>query len=189
MKSYEVEILVLAGHEGPGPDHWQRRLIAKLSSARIVEQEDWLYGSLYKAVDAIVEAVAQAQKPIVFVAHSVGCILLSHAIAELAARNLTTKVKGAFLVAPPSVESLKTLSGIDPKFADVPSGPLPFPSVLVASSNDPYCTMEQSADLALAWGSKLIEAGAAGHFNKASGHGPWPEGMMSFAGFLARLET
>jgi hypothetical protein len=57
----------------------------------------------------------------------------------------------------------------------------------VASSNDPHATLEHSADLAAAWGSKFVEAGAAGHINADSGHGPWPEGMMSFAGFLSRL--
>ena len=49
-------------------------------------------------------------------------------------------------------------------------------STLVASSNDPYATLEHSADLAAAWGSKFVEAGAAGHINAESGHGPWPGG-------------
>ena len=187
MKSSDVEILVIAGHTGAGDAHWQRRLIAKLSSARLVEQEDWLYGSLTKAVTALVEAVAAASKPVVFVAHSAGCILIAHAVAELGARGLIDKVKGGFLVTPTSVEKMHELQGIDAAFANVPRAPLPFPTSLVASSNDPYSTMEQSADLALAWGSKLIEAGAQGHINSDSGHGPWPEGMMSFAGFLSRL--
>ncbi len=187
MKSSEVEILVIAGHEGAGVAHWQQRLIAKLSSARLVEQEDWLYGSLAKAVAALVLAVAASAKPVVFVAHSAGCILIAHAVAELTAQGLISKVRGGFLVTPMSAEKLRELPGIDPVFATVPRGPLPFPTSLVASSTDPYCTLEQSADLALAWGSKLIEAGAQGHINSDSGHGPWPEGMMSFAGFLSRL--
>jgi uncharacterized protein len=47
--------------------------------------------------------------------------------------------------------------------------------------------MEDSASLALAWGSLLVEAGEAGHIDHTSGHGPWPEGMMRFAGFLSKL--
>jgi uncharacterized protein len=85
--------------------------------------------------------------------------------------------------------SLRALDGIDPAFAFLPRDPLPFPSLLVASSDDPYCTMEEAVDLASAWGSQLVEAGAAGHINAASGHGPWPEGMMRFAGFLSKLPT
>ena len=189
MKSSETEILVIAGYEGSGPEHWQSRLVAKLLSARLVEQPDWLYGKLHVAVDVLVKAVAEASKPVVLVAHSAGCGLIAHAIPDLRKQGVLQRVKGGFLVAPPSEDALGSVPGIDPKFKHVPRDPLPFPSVLVASSNDPYATLEQSADLALAWGSKLIEAGAAGHINTASGHGPWPEGMMSFAGFISRLPT
>jgi uncharacterized protein len=75
----------------------------------------------------------------------------------------------------------------DPVFVPLPRDPFPFPSVLIASSNDPNATLEESADLALAWGAQLVEAGEAGHIDEASGHGPWPEGMMRFAGFLSKL--
>lgn len=184
MKSSETSILVIAGHMGPGPDHWQTRLISKLSSARLVEQEDWVYGSLPKAVDALVQAVHASEKPVVLVAHSVGCILVAHAVQLLADPH---KVKGAYLVVPPNELALRSLNGIDPNFVFVPRGPLPFPSLLVATSNDPHSTMEDSAELALAWGSLLVEAGEAGHIDHTSGHGPWPEGMMRFAGFLSKL--
>ncbi len=187
MKSSETDILIIAGHTGAGPDHWQTRLITKLKAARLVEQDDWLYGSLDIAITRIVNAVATAPKPVVFVGHSVGSVLVSHAIEALTAAKVVERVKGAFLVTPPSEKSLADLHGIDARFQHIPRDPLPFPSVVVASSNDPYATLEDSADIALAWGSKLIEAGAAGHINKESGHGPWPEGMMSFAGFLSRL--
>lgn len=185
MKSSETSILVVAGHSGPGDAHWQSRLIAKLSAAQLVEQDDWLYGSLQVAVQRLADAVAAAEKPVVFVAHSAGCCLVAHAMSKMA----TDKVRGAFLVAPPSEKSLAVLEGIDPHFANVPRAPLPFPSILVASSNDPYASLEDSADLALAWGSQLVEAGDAGHINTASGHGPWPEGMMRFAGFLSKLQA
>lgn len=188
MKSSEVEILVIAGYEGSGDVHWQQRLISKLSSARLVEQDDWLYGSLANAVGAIVTAVAQAQKPVVFVAHSAGCGLVAHAAKALAQAGTVSKVKGAFLAAASDPAVLKTLSGIDPTFADVPLEPLPFPSVLISSSNDPYCSVAVSKTLAAAWGAEWVDAGEAGHINTASGHGPWPEGMMKFAGFLSKLK-
>jgi uncharacterized protein len=184
MKSNETSILVVAGHMGPGPDHWQRRLVSKLSTAQLVEQEDWVHGSLPVAVETLAAAVAAAEKPVVFVAHSVGCILVAHAVQAMAAPE---KVRGAYLVVPPNEAALRAFSGIDPQFANVPQGPLPFPSLLVATSNDPYSTLEDSASLALAWGSQLVEAGEAGHIDHTSGHGPWPEGMMRFAGFLSKL--
>ena len=45
---------------------------------------------------------------------------------------------------------------------------------------------EVAEDIAGAWGSLFIDAGEAGHINAASGHGPWPEGSMTFASFLSR---
>ena len=189
MKSSETSILVVAGHRGAGPDHWQTRLISKLSAAHLVEQNDWLHGSLAKAIEALVDAVIAAEKPVVFVAHSVGASLVAHSVAPLTARGVIKKVHGAYLVVPPNEASLRFLDGIDPLFADVPRDPLPFPSLLVATSNDPCSTMEDSASLALAWGSQLVEAGEAGHIDHRSGHGPWPEGMMRFAGFLSKLQA
>jgi uncharacterized protein len=187
MKSSDTDILILPGHEGAGPQHWQTRMASKLSTARVVEQPDWLFPSLTDAVGEVVAAVQQAARPVVFVAHSAGCALLAHSLPSLLALNLSDRMRGAFLVAAPAEQNLVPLRGMDPALALVPREPFPFPSVLIASSTDPFATLEESADLALAWGSQLVEAGDAGHINTASGHGPWPEGMMRFAGFLSKL--
>ena len=53
---------------------------------------------------------------------------------------------------------------------------LPFRSVVVASTNDPFVTLERAELFAASWGSRLIKLPNAGHINTASGHGPWPEG-------------
>jgi uncharacterized protein len=187
MKSSETDILVIPGYNGSGPTHWQARMLAKLSTARIVVQQNWNYPSLDDAIGEIVNTVENAARPIVFVAHSAGNVLVAHAMPTLLQCGLADRVKGGFLVAVPSEVALAELPNIDPAFAAVPRAPLPFPSVVVASSNDPHASLEQSADIALAWGAKLLEAGEQGHINEASGHGPWPEGMMSFAGFLSKL--
>ncbi|MEO0619886.1 MAG: alpha/beta hydrolase, partial [Pseudomonadota bacterium] len=71
--------------------------------------------------------------------------------------------------------------------APMPRDPLPFPSLLVASRTDPYCAFDIADDLGAAWGSLVIDAGDAGHINAASGHGPWPEGSMTFGKFISRL--
>jgi uncharacterized protein len=187
MKSSETDILIIPGYEGAGPIHWQRRMVGKLSTARIVDQPDWLHASLSLAVAHVVQSVSEAQRPVVFVAHSLGNLLVAQSVPALASAGLVERVKGAYLVAAPAARGLAELVAVDPAFANIPRDPLPFPSVLVASSNDPFATLEEAADISAAWGSKLIEAGAQGHINTASGHGPWPEGMMSFAGFLSRL--
>jgi uncharacterized protein len=64
---------------------------------------------------------------------------------------------------------------------------LSFPSLLLASTDDPFCTVERVREFAAAWGSGLIEIGSAGHVNAASGHGPWPDGVLRFGAFLKQL--
>ncbi|MDP8997939.1 MAG: alpha/beta hydrolase [Pseudomonadota bacterium] len=192
MKSSETSILVIAGYSGAaaiGEGHWQQRMVSKLSTAKIVEQDDWFYGSLSKAVAALVAAVKATDKPVVFVAHSAGCILVAHAVAALREAGVLVRIKGAFLVAPPSQQELQKLEPkIDAEMVKVPRDPLPFVSIVIASSNDHFSTLEQSADIASAWGSDFVNAGEQGHINIDSGHGPWPEGMMKFAGWLSKLK-
>ncbi len=187
MKSSDADILIVPGYEGAGPFHWQSRMVAKLSTARVAEQPDWNFSCLATAVEHLVAAVEKSSRPVVFVAHSAGTVLVAHAMLRLVDLGLADRIKGAFLVAVPSASALAALPHFDPAFARVPRDPLPFPSTIVASSNDPFGSLENAADMALAWGSRMIEAGEQGHINTESGHGPWPEGMMAFAGFLSRL--
>lgn len=182
MRSSDTDILIIPGLGGSGPDHWQSRWQAKLSTARRVEQMDFDKPLLADWRDAIAAAVATAERPVILVAHSLGAI----AAADIA-RQLGEKVKGGFLVAPPSPRAIGEIEAIDPRFIDTPPGPLPFPSVVVASRDDPYATFAESEELARAWRSELADAGNAGHINSESGHGPWPEGLMRLAGFLKTL--
>jgi predicted alpha/beta hydrolase family esterase len=54
---------------------------------------------------------------------------------------------------------------------------LPFPSIVVASSNDEYVTLERAKHFADSWGSELINAGNLGHINSSSDLGNWPFGI------------
>lgn len=182
MRTSDVDILFVPGLGASGPDHWQTRWQARLSTARRVEQDDWEQPLRERWVARIVAAATDATLPVVVVAHSLGVIAVVHA-----APRLPAAVVGAFLVAPPDDASLATLPQIDPAFAPIPRDPLPFPCVLVASSNDPYCSRIAAADLSSAWGAAFTDAGEAGHINAESGHGPWPEGLMRFAGFMKQL--
>ena len=53
-----------------------------------------------------------------------------------------------------------------------------FPSILVASTSDPWLSLKRAREIAYAWGSRLENAGDAGHINADSGFGPWPMGEM-----------
>ena len=60
-------------------------------------------------------------------------------------------------------------------WAPVPLQPLPFPAVVFASRDDPFCAPARAAQFAAAWGARPIDAGARGHLNAASGLADWPE--------------
>jgi hypothetical protein len=181
MRTAELDLLFVAGLNGSGPDHWQTRWRHKLSTAKLVEQTDWDRPQLSAWVDALVEAARATTRPIVLVAHSLGVPTVAHAAPCLPEGS----VKGAFLVAPPTDEALIRVGMFE--FTPTPEARLPFPSVLVASRNDPHGSYASAQAKAAQWGSRLVAAGDAGHINAESGHGPWPEGLMRFAGFIKDL--
>jgi predicted alpha/beta hydrolase family esterase len=54
--------------------------------------------------------------------------------------------------------------------------------------NDPVRAIKHAVvEFAKAWGSDLSIIANAGHINTASGHGPWPEGLLTFGQFLKSL--
>ena len=62
-------------------------------------------------------------------------------------------------------------------FAPVPYQALSYRSVVVASSNDPYCPVRTAGAYARSWGSEFVRLQNAGHINIDSGFGAWPLGL------------
>ena len=183
MKASEADILIIPGYTNSGPDHWQSRWEAKLSSARRVEQAEWSKPVREDWVARVAEEVNASTRPVVLVAHSLGIPSAIHAIPFF-----EKKIAGAFFVAPPEVDNPSIRPRHLMSFGPYPRDPLPFPTLTIASRNDPFGSFEHADDIANAWGSLLIDAGEAGHINAEAGFGPWPEGTMVFAQFLARLQ-
>lgn len=181
MRTSDCDILIVPGLGGSGPDHWQSRWERQLSTARRVSQRDWDAPDLGAWADRLAAEAAGATRPVVVVAHSLG----AHVVAEAAAR-LAGRIAGAFLVAPPDLDDParmpQSVAGLR-----VPTTALPFPSIVVASRTDPLCTYERAEAIAAGWAAPLVDAGDAGHLNTQAGYGPWPEGLMRFAGFLKTL--
>lgn len=182
MRIADLEILIVPGWTNSGPEHWQTRWQGRMSSARRVDLGSWDHPVRTEWAGALVAAVETAQKPVLFAAHSLGALAVVHAAPLFP----SGKVAGAFLVAVPDLEQQRPPE-IDPAFTPIPMLPLPFPSVVVHSNSDPYCTVARALAFAAAWGSETADAGDAGHINAASGHGPWPEGLMRLGGFLKTL--
>ncbi|WP_455774498.1 RBBP9/YdeN family alpha/beta hydrolase, partial [Burkholderia stabilis] len=59
-------------------------------------------------------------------------------------------------------------------FGPVPHERLPFPTCVVASSDDPYGSIAFARGCARAWGSAFHDIGPRGHINADSGLGDWP---------------
>jgi prephenate dehydrogenase len=166
-----ASVLVLPGWQNSGPLHWQTLWEQEFPMLRRVQQQDWDSPRREDWVKRISEEVGRAPAPIVFAAHSLGCIALAH--WAQAAPEQMKKVKGALLVAPIDADHLAPHIR---NFAPVPLQALPFPSIVVASSDDPYLSKDRAREFAHAWGSKFEDAGPVGHVNSESGLGDWPEG-------------
>ncbi|MEA1830553.1 alpha/beta hydrolase [Methylobacterium durans] len=183
MQTADCDILVVPGLAGSEEEHWQARWASRLPTARIVEQADWHRPEPEAWCGRIREAVDAATRPVILIAHSLG-VIASVVVAPSLPAGI---VRGALLVAPPDIERTPNLPESVRAFAPIPREPLPFPALVVASRTDPYCTFERAEDFAYAWGAVIVDAGESGHINVASGHGPWPEGLMRLAGFLKNL--
>lgn len=162
-----TSIIIVPGWRDSGPGHWQTLWAERLPQARRVVQDDWHTPTRSAWVARLEETVLEQPGPVVIVAHSLGCITTAHMKPEAAAR-----VRGALLVAPADPERRAVLSD----FAPVPYAAMPYRSILVASSNDPYCPIRLAGAYARAWGSEFVRLQNAGHINVDSGHGEWPLG-------------
>ena len=174
----EVRFIMVPGWRDSGPGHWQSLWTDRLVRAVRVQQDDEVTPSCSAWVAAITHAILQQDGPVVVVAHSLGCIATAHLPEEAVKR-----IQGALLVAPADPERRAIFSD----FAPVPYQKLPYRSVLVASSNDPYCPVRLAGAYARAWGSEFVRMQNAGHINVVSGHGQWPLGvalLQSLAGDL-----
>lgn len=182
-------IVILPGIGGSGDNHWQslweRRW--KNENANIVRfaPPDWNQPKLEDWLLALDQAIKDVGKPPVLVAHSLSCLLVAH-WAHQRGQLAAQLVRAAFLVAVPDPDG----PAFPPQaqtFKAVARNPLPFPALVVCSTNDPYGTVDYAKSCAQSWQADCVAAGALGHINGASNIGDWPQGQALFASFCAAL--
>ena len=173
-------VLVLPGWQSSGPAHWQSRWEARYGDVR-VEQHDWMRPLRGDWITRLEEVLLEQPGPCVLVAHSLGCMLTA---AWASVSRNTGKVVGALLVAPGDPER-EELRAVLKSWSPVVMQALPFPSILLGSQNDPYCSLERAQGFAQAWGAEWVDYGPRGHINAESGLGDWPEGRS----YLERLRA
>ncbi|UXC18696.1 MULTISPECIES: RBBP9/YdeN family alpha/beta hydrolase [Comamonas] len=177
----QVSVVIVPGWRNSGPGHWQSLWAERIAGALRVEQEDWLQPHRSPWVASVQEAIEAAPHPVILVAHSLGCITSVHAVEQLGNQQRGS-IAGALLVAPADPERRALFEDFTP----VPANPLPFASIVAASSNDPYCPIRMASAYAKSWGSTFVRVPSAGHINVESGHGEWPLGW-ALLGALASL--
>jgi len=172
--STHAQVLILPGLFNSGPEHWQSLWHAKHPEYHRLEQKDWETPDCADWVQTLEDAIGKIGGPVVLAGHSSACALVGHYAARYG--DGEGRVAAAFLVGPSDTEGPNYPVG-PTGFAPMPLHKLPFKSVVVASTDDPYVTLERAKSFASAWGSRLITLENAGHINAASGYGPWPEGL------------
>ena len=179
-------ILTVPGLMNSGPHHWQTIWESELPDCHRAELGSWDAPRRNSWISNLSHAIGRIDGPVILAAHSLGC----HAVAWWAAfecREWSDKISGALLVAPPELDS----GAVDPRlrgFGPAPKALLPFPSIVVASRNDPYIAFNRARLLAQFWGSQLADAGETGHINAESGLGDWAFGQSLLSRFGQPLD-
>jgi predicted alpha/beta hydrolase family esterase len=176
-------ILLVPGLGNSGPQHWQTLWEQRHHYSR-VQQADWDQPVGPEWVQALADTIARRPGPVVLVAHSLGCAT----VAKWAQAYPTEAVVGALLVAPADTDRPDFPPEVT-GFAPMPLHALPFPSIVVASTNDQYVTLPRANDFATAWGSQLVNVGPQGHLNADSDLGAWLTGQEVLAQLLADVSN
>lgn len=174
-----AKALIIPGIGNSGPDHWQSYWEKANPLFTRVRQRDWDRPVCKEWVDALDRALDMVGSDALLVAHSLGCLVVAH-WTEMTRRE----VRGALLVAPPNTEG-PAFPQSAVGFAPVPVAKLPFPSIVVASTDDPYGSIGHARSLAGAWGSRFISIGSAGHINSDSRLGNWDAGFALLGSLIA----
>ena len=174
-------ILIIPGYMNSGEGHWQTLWENSIQNAKRVEMPNWNIPRKHGWIEALDEAIRRANdggEPPILVAHGLGCIAVAHWAAE---RH--QHIHGALLVAPDDVEK-EDIYEAGKGWRPIPLMELPFTSKVVASSNDPFVSIERAREFADAWRSTFTDIGARGHINTASGFGPWTRGETYLSDLL-----
>jgi len=181
LNNKNLQILFVPPWENAGAEHWMSIWQQKYPKIRRVEQSDWMNPNRDEWITTLDEYMCEQTKPVILVAHSLGTMTVAHW-----ANKFKREIKGAFLVAPPDVESAGAPSEIK-SFAPIPLSKFAFPSAVLASETDVYCSLERAAIFARSWNSRFINIGNAGHVNTKSGHGEWQQGEELLSEFIEQI--
>ena len=169
-----LKIVIISGLGDSSESHWQTYWLKKFTNATKVLQDDWDAPKLNNWLKNLNNTLVDIDGPIILVAHSLGNSLVAH----WAANYNSVKIKGALLVAPADVDSPIHTPDIIRGFAPIPLLKLPFPSIVVASENDPFVDINRAKYFAENWGSDFVNVQKKGHINGDTNLKFWEEGQL-----------
>jgi uncharacterized protein len=163
---------IIPGLGNSGPEHWQTYFEQSGPNFSRIEQQEWDAPVCDDWVSTVQQAVSTVDPAsVILIGHSLGCATIAHW-----ANRYQVKIKGAMLVAPSDLEA-PVYTFPAKGFAPFPLERIPFPTLTIASEDDPWVSMERARYFATCWGSELISLGNAGHINASSGYGEWEQGL------------
>ena len=173
-----TRVLILPGWQNSGAAHWQSRWQA-LHGFERVQQADWAWPRRGDWMAQLEDAVLADPRPTALVAHSLGC----HLVAAWAAHSRhVAHITAALLVAPPDT-TRNDMPSLLSTWRAIARQRLPFPALLVYSTDDPFCSIGRALAMAADWGAEALSLGDKGHINGDSGLGDWPEGLRCLRRF------
>lgn len=165
--------LIVPGLGNSDSDHWQTYFENSAPNFTRIQQSDWDTPACEDWIKNIDDMVTSFEpSSIVLIGHSLGCSAIAHWAVKY-----KREIKGAMLVAPSDLEA-PNYTFPTKGFSPIPLEKLAFNSIVVASSNDIWVSLDRAKYFASSWGSEFINIGEAGHINVASGHTNWEVGLM-----------
>jgi predicted alpha/beta hydrolase family esterase len=169
--------VLIPGLRNSKPNHWQSLWEQAYPNQFIrVHQANWEQPDAAIWIAEMEKQLAQFDaSELILIGHSIGCMAIVKWFQTYGHR-----IKGALLVAPSDAEQPNYPEYIT-GFSPIPLEPLPFPTIVVASSNDHVTAVDRASHFAQQWGSRLVVLPNAGHIEPKSGFGAWPLGLELIA--------
>jgi predicted alpha/beta hydrolase family esterase len=163
---------IVPGLGNSGPEHWQTYFEKSGDNFKRIIQQEWDAPHCEDWIETINKAISSHDpSTIILIGHSLGCSAIAHW-----ATHYNKKIKGALLVAPSDPET-QHYTFPAKGFAPIPKNKINFRTIVVASSDDPWVSLDRAKYFADNWGSEFINIGDAGHINASSGLKEWEKGL------------
>lgn len=163
---------IIPGLGNSGPEHWQSYFESGGDQFQRISQREWDAPDCAEWISTIDKTLEGFEgKDVILIGHSLGCATIAHW-----AEKYQKSIKAALLVAPSDLEA-PAYQFPATGFSPMPLNKIKFRTIVVASEDDPWVSLDRAKFFAENWGSEFINIGTAGHINAASGHFRWEEGL------------